>query len=767
MIEIIEKDILISTNNTSLLLSHQNNDKLTSEYYGNKILFKEEIPSLKRTYAVQQGGSTVLNDTDNFSNNDLKQVVSTIGNGDYFSPSWILYPMNSLDFFFKEAKIIEPTILTDYPTPHKPSSEIMILLEDKVFNLILELHYITYDDVDVISSYSILYNYSSSDIRIKKAMSYQLSLVNNNSNLVSTYGSWANELNEACEKIQPGRKVIESLLGSSGARHNPFFYIKEDNCNNISGNCYGFNLIYSGNFENSIEVDAFQNMRIQTGISSTSLDIEVKQNDSFTTPIGIFSYSSKGSNGLAKNMQNFVNNNIIPEYFKDRERPVIYNNWEATGMKFTKSKIISLMKKAKSYGIETFVLDDGWFSTRDDDSHGLGDWKVNEKKIPGGLKSLSDEANKLGLDFGIWMEPEMVNEDTELYKNHTDWIIHDSHSSYKGRHQHVLNLALKEVQDFVIDSVCSTLSSANITYLKWDYNRNFTNIENGALPYQYIIGLYRVLKEITTRYPHVLFENCASGGNRFDLGMLSYFAQSWMSDDTDSFKRESIQKGALIGYPLSVMSNHVSCKTSNQLMRKTSLDTKFEVAMYGVLGYELDLNDLFKIDDKSILDQIEFYKKNRKTLQFGNCYIVKEEKKNQDYVIEAIKDDTCIVSYYRSIDDISFPEERLQALYLDKDSLYTYQSRIQRIPLYKFGTLVNYQSPIHLKEDGMLFSMIGKFQEMKSEDDHGYISGNVLENSGPVLSQEWSGAGYNEHIRLMGDFSSRTYVISKVKKNNF
>ncbi len=764
MIEIKDKEIIISTDNTSLILSTRNNLKLTSEYYGTRIKFQEEIESLIRKYSVCQGTTVLLDEKDNFSNNDLKTVVSTVGNGDYFSPSLIISEFGTIDLFFKEAKIIDSTSLDIYPTPHNPSSEVMILLEDKYLNLSLELHYTTYDKEDVISCYSLLKNNSGNDIHIQKMMSYQLSLVNNNSKLISTYGCWANELNQAIEEIKQGRKVIESLLGSSSARHNPFFYITENNCTNTYGNCYGFNLIYSGNFESSVETDCFDLMRIQGGISSTGLNLVIKNDESFITPIGIFSYSDKGSNGLASNMQNFINNKIISEYFKDKERPIFYNNWEATGMKFNKSKIISLMKKAKKYGIETFVLDDGWFSTRDDDSHGLGDWKVNEKKLPGGLKALSDEAKKLGLNFGIWMEPEMVNEDTETYKSHPDWIIKDIHPSYKGRHQHTLNLAKKEVQDFIIESVSDVLNSADISYLKWDYNRNFSNIDSGNLPYEYIIGLYRVLKEITKRFPHVLFENCASGGNRFDLGMLSYFAQSWMSDDTDSFKRESIQKGAIIGYPNSVMSNHVSCKTSNQLMRKTSLDAKFEVAMHGILGYELDLNDLFKMDEKMIIDQISFYKEYRKTLQWGNCYILQEEAKHQDYEIETIKEDTCIVSIYRSIDELDFKEERLKALYLDSDSLYFYQSRIQRIPLQSFGTLVNYQSPIHLKEDGMLFSLVAQIQEMKTEDNHGYTSGKSLEFNGPVLSQEWSGCGYNENVRLMLDFSSRSYVIKKVQK---
>lgn len=764
MFEIIGDEILVSTESTSLLLSHRRNGKLTCEYYGRKILFPEEISGLIRNYPVLYGGQCVLNRTDTFSNDMLKCVVSTMGNGDYFSPSIVLFPFHTLDFAFTgiEEKVPEDSV---FPLPHDYSSCFVITLEDMACHLVLKLHLLTFDQVDVIASYYEIINQNKESVFVNKAMSFQLCLVNQDDTLVSTYGGWANELNPCRTKIGSQRIVLESSLGSSSARHNPSFYIEESGCTNKDGNCYGFNLMYSGNFESSIEMDAFSNIRIQSGILSTGFHKEILPGECFVTPCGVFSFSCHGTNGLGRNMQSFVNRHVIPKEFQDKERPIVYNNWEATGMKFNKGKIVSLMKKAKNLGIETFVLDDGWFSTRDDDSHGLGDWSVNPKKIPGGLASLAEEAEKLSLKFGIWMEPEMVNEDSKVYKEHADWIIHDSHPSYTGRNQYILDLSKEEVQQFVLKSILDVLSSAKISYLKWDYNRNFTNEPDGCKNYDYILGLYRVLKNVKEKFPDVLFENCASGGNRFDLGMLSFFPQSWMSDDTDSFKREDIQKGAMVCYPLSVMSNHVSAKTSNQLLRKTSLDTKFDVACFGILGYELDLDDLTPLEEKTIQEQILFYKKHRKTLQFGQFYLVQERSPSSDLILQAYTEKTSIVGYFRSIDEISFKEEKLLAYNLDGDSLYEYENRIEHIPLQRFGNLVNYISPVHLKEDGILFSLISKIKDMPTEHDHGFASGNVLLSMGPCLAQEWTGSGYNENIRLMGDFSSRLYVISKVEKS--
>ena len=408
-------------------------------------------------------------------------------------------------------------------------------------------------------------------------------------------------------------------------------------------------------------------------------------------------------------------------------------------------------------------MDDGWFGNRNDDTHGLGDWTENLKKIPGGLKGLADHAKKLGMGFGIWMEPEMVNEDSDLYRAHPDWIIKDGfHQPLKSRHQWTLDLSKPEVQRYVVDSVCRVLGSADISFLKWDYNRNMCDLPaDGAFQHEYILGLYAALKEIKERYPNVLFENCASGGNRFDLGMLSFFPQSWMSDDSDSFERMRIQSDASLGYPLSVMSNHVSAKTSNQLLRNTPLDIKFDVACFGVLGYELDINDLYPIDSEIIEKQVAYYKENRKVFQFGEYRVLRDFSEGELMMIQVTDGETTFVGQYNQIAQINAEEGFLLAHGLEPEAKYSYEVRPVKINLKKFGALANQIAPIHLREEGNIIGIISRHKAMDGEKDEGVVSGSALNAGAVKLARQWSATGYNDKVRLLGDFGGRLYKIKK------
>jgi alpha-galactosidase len=358
----------------------------------------------------------------------------------------------------------------------------------------------------------------------------------------------------------------------------------------------------------------------------------------------------------------------------------------------------------------------------------------------------------------------MVNEHSDLYQAHPDWIIHDSlHTPLQGRHQFTLDLTKKEVQDYVVKSVSDVLNSADISYLKWDYNRPMSDFSNvsGTFFHDYILGLYAVLRRIMTSFPKVLFENCASGGNRFDLGMLSFFAQNWLSDDTDSFQRLSIQSGASLGYPLSVMSNHVAAKTSNQLLRFTSLDSKFDVAAFGVLGYELDLNDLTAVDSRILKSQTEYYKAHRHLLQWGTFTLVEEFGTGNEQIFEVKEGDEAIEGRYEKL---QVPTQRTGKLFgegYEDVSLYIYESRIESISLKKFGHLINFVSPIHLREEGFWVNFLADRKDMQTEQDKGVISGAALTSVGASLGEEWSGTGMNPGTRIQGDFGGRLYYLKK------
>ena len=766
MIAFQDSYILLSTSHTSLLLSIDKVGKVNVAHYGRKLLSLQEAKALTRQYAYIQGCETTYSDEDAaISLNHNKLLVSSLGKGDYFSPSVSLKRNDNSVFDFVFESFQEKDTADDIPlmiTPHGVDSEAVLTLKETKLEIYLRVHFFLYEDTDVIGVSQEISNFDDEPLYLNKLSSLQLCLVNQNSDLYSTYGCWSGELSVQKQKITRGRMVFEALNGYSSKTRNPFFLIKDGDSDFHHGNVYGFNLVYSGNFENSVEMDAFENMRIQVGISSTQFEKKLENGESFYTPMAVMTYSNEGINGMSDHFHRFVNECVIPREFYHQERLVAYNNWEATCMNFNERRIVSLMKQASKLGIELFVLDDGWFGNRNNDSAGLGDWTVNKKKLPSGLEGLAQTAEKYGMKFGIWMEPEMINEDSDLYRNHPEWVIHDIyHTPSKGRHQLTLDLTKTAVQNYIVDSVCNVLGSANISYLKWDCNRNISDYlnENGTFFFDYIVGLYSVLKRIRDKFPHVLIENCASGGNRFDLGMLSFFAQSWLSDDTDSYQRLYIQEGALLGYPLSVLSNHVSCKTSNQMLRYTSFDTKFDVACFGVLGYELDLDELSPVDISVISDQISYYKKNRKTLQWGKVYQSNLLMDGLEKEVQASLNDNHLIGLYQTIQKPNPKEKHLIAYGLQEDVLYQYKGRQESLPLRKFGGLVNTDLSLHLNPEGAILSMIEKRKDVKSEVDMGILSGGVFTSAGAVLSQEWSGVGFDERVRLMGDFSARLYHV--------
>lgn len=766
MIETNSSYILLSTKNTSLLLYLNALGKVLVAHYGRKLTSLEEAKALTRCYPYAQGSEIVYSKEDpGFSLNQAKPLLSTLGKGDNFEPSLILKreDNSTFDFLYESFEEKECEEIPFMVTPHSCTEEAIITMKESALPIKVKIHFYLYEEQDVIGVATEVINNDDQDLIINKISSLQLPLINENNEIYSTYGSWAGELTVQKQMITRGRMVFETYTGISSQRRNPFFLLKEKNTSFTNGNVYGFNLIYSGNFENSIEMDAFENIRVQVGISSTQFEKKLTSGENFFSPMAVMTYSHLGINEMSSHFHNFVNQCIIPSEFYLQDRPITYNNWEATMFQFNEKKILSLMKKASKLGIELFVLDDGWFGKRNDDHAGLGDWIVNKQKLPSGLKGLSDAAKKNHLKFGIWMEPEMVNPDSDTYRAHPDWVIQDRyHPLSFGRNQLILDLTKQEVQDFIVTSVSNTLDSGDISYIKWDCNRSMSDYLNqsGTFFYDYYCGLYQVLRRIRARYPHVLFENCASGGNRFDLAMLSFFAQSWQSDDTDSYQRTLIQEGALLGYPLSVLSNHVSAKTSNQMLRYTSFDTKFDVACFGVLGYELDLDDLSSIDEEIISKQIQFYKENRKAFQWGKVFqsnlMIEAETKR----VQISYDHTHFLGMYQTIQKPHPKEGHLKLYNLQEDTLYHYEGRQESIPLRKFGALINMVSPVHINPDGSVLALLEKKKDMKSEKDEGILSGSLLMSTGAVLSQEWSGVGYDERIRLISDFGARLYKVT-------
>jgi alpha-galactosidase len=603
-------------------------------------------------------------------------------------------------------------------------------------------------------------------------MSLQLDLPETNYSLSTFDGLWIKERHKNQKKLVSGAYINESTTGASSNRHNPFLCLEKEGCTSDLGECIGVNLIYSGNHYESVEVSEYGKLRVLTGIQPKQFSWKLEKGGIFYAPEAVLNYSFEGTNAMSQKLSAFTRSHIVHKHWRNAERPILVNNWEATYFDFNRAKILAIAKEAKELGMELFVLDDGWFGERSDDKKGLGDWYVNEKKMGGSLQALVEKINKMGLDFGLWMEPEMVNEDSNLYREHPDWAVQiPNRTAYLGRNQLVLDYANPEVCDHIVKVISDILESANISYVKWDMNRHISDAYSKTLGdrqrefhHRYVLGLYDVMGRIVEKFPEILFESCSSGGNRFDLGMLYYMPQTWTSDDTDANERVLIQEGTSYGYPISAMGAHVSAAPNHQTLRHSSIETRFQVACFGDLGYELDLTKLTGQEKKIVKNQIAFYKKYRKTLQFGDFYREKVSNGNTIWASVSPDQEEAVVLLYQAISKPNTSSDILRVPGLDPYAKYHIKARKIAISIKEFGSLVNMVSPLHITEDGMMQSLVNKVYMMEGEEEEYTARGDLLMYGGIKLKQRFIGTGYNANTRLMGDFSSRLYVLHKEKE---
>ena len=494
-------------------------------------------------------------------------------------------------------------------------------------------------------------------------------------------GAWARERHIIRKEIRSGSQSIESRRGSSSHAQNPFMALVRKDTTEQHGEVYGFSLVYSGNFLANVEVDMYENARAQIGINPFDFTWLLKSKEEFTAPEAVLVYSNEGLTGMSHIYNCLYGKRLCRGKYRDKVRPILINNWEATYFDFNETKIKEIAKEATNLGMELFVLDDGWFGKRDDDNSSLGDWFVNEDKLKGGLNKLATEINEMGLQFGLWFEPEMVSPISELYKEHPDWCIHiPGRNRSEARRQLILDYSREDVCNYIIEKISEVLSSAPISYVKWDMNRNMSEIGSAKLPanrqrevaHRYILGLYKVLEEITTRFPDVLFESCSGGGGRFDPGMLYYMPQTWTSDNTDAIERLKIQFGTSMVYPNASIGCHVSAVPNHQVDRITPIETRGVVAMSGNFGYELDITKLPESEKEIIKEQVKLYKEIRETIQFGKCYRLSSPFENNDVAWMFISKDCeeIIVSFVRTLAKPNPKFVSLKLVGLDESSDY-------------------------------------------------------------------------------------------------
>ncbi|MEY8458845.1 alpha-galactosidase [Lactococcus ileimucosae] len=504
-----------------------------------------------------------------------------------------------------------------------------IILFDKISNIEVELYYGVFEDRDVITRASRITNLGTASITIRKAQSLTLDFHTGQFDLIHFHGKWAMERQFERLPIRHSTHCFGSNHGVSSNRQNPGFIIADKNTTETSGACYGFNLVYSGNFTATAEQSSLELSRITLGLGDSTFSWRLVTGDAFETPEAILSYSSQGFERISQNFHDVIRQNLSRSKFTNTSRPVLINNWEATYFDFTGEKLLDIAQSATEIGVDLLVMDDGWFANRFDDNRSLGDWYVNEEKLGMPLKDFVHKINDLGLKFGLWIEPEMVSEESELYRAHPEWALNFPHRKpLMGRNQLVLDMSKPEVIEYLFDCLTSIFDQANIEYVKWDMNRPITdwfskdlvNGRQGELQHRYILGLYDLLERLTSRYPNVCFEGCASGGARFDLGMLYYQPQIWTSDNTDAINRLKIQYGTSFFYPISSMGAHVAVSPSHSNGRITTLKTRALTAAVGTFGYELDLTKMTNDEKAEALDYTKAYKAYQKLIFSGDYY---------------------------------------------------------------------------------------------------------------------------------------------------
>lgn len=504
-----------------------------------------------------------------------------------------------------------------------------IVLGDPYRHLQVKLSYTLYRNRPVLTKSVQYINVSQDKITLEKALSSCLDLPDSNYDLIQMPGAWAREKDLKRNHLIPGNHVLDSKRGASGVVQQPFIALAAPETTEFSGEVFGFHFIYSGNFQIETAVDTYNQTRVLMGINSFNFTWILAPEEVFQTPEVVFVYSNQGLNGMSQAFHKLYRERLVRGNYQYEERPILINNWETTYFDFNQEKLLKLVDDASKIGIELFVLDDGWFGKRDSDTTSLGDWVANKKKLPEGLEGLVSKVKEKGLKFGLWFEPEMISEKSDLFADHPDWYLQVEHyPSSLGRNQLVLDLSRKEVREHIYQQMTTILDQVPLDYIKWDMNRNFSEVgsvgqsatEQMKTSHRYILGLYEILEKLTARYPDILFENCSGGGGRFDPGMAYYMPQSWVSDNTDAIERLKIQYSTSMIFPPVMMCAHLSDSPNQQVGRITDIETRTAVAMSGNLGIMMDLAKESPQDVAYIQQSISWYKKNRKLLQFGDFY---------------------------------------------------------------------------------------------------------------------------------------------------
>ena len=672
----------------SYIIKILDNDQPGQLYYGKRLTHKEDFSHLFE-YAMRDMSPYAFEGNSTFSLENIKQEYPTFGCGDMRFPAYEIERENGshvVEFVYKEHKIYNgKPKLEGLPATYVESDDeaqtLELVLEDTSINTRIVLLYTIYEAFPVIAR-SVRFECDSDEkITLLSAMSACVDLPDKDYEMIDLAGVWARERHVRRHKLDYGIQSIYSMRGCSSYQFNPFFALARENADEFQGQVYGFSLVYSGNFLAQTEVDNYDTARVLMGIHPNGFKWTLGKGESFQTPEMVMVYSEAGFNGMSQTFHKLYRTRLARGTWRDKVRPILINSWEAFYFDFDAPKLLGLADAAADLGMELFVLDDGWFGKRDDSTSSLGDWYPNEEKLKGTLKELAEKINAKGLKFGLWIEPEMTNKDSDLYRAHPDWLLAEQGKRIcHSRNQYVLDFSKKEVREYIGDMLENLLAEVPVSYIKWDLNRTFSEVFSngndreyqGKVCHKYILGVYELYERLTSRFPHVLFESCASGGARFDPGMLYYAPQGWTSDDTDAIERLKIQYGTSMVYPVSCMGSHVSASPNHQTNRVTPIETRADVAYFGTFGYELDLLKLGEEDKAEIRRQIAFMTEKRDRSQKGIFYRLKSPFEGNETAWMIVSEDQkkALVGYYRVMQPVNVGFKRLKLKGLKEDTCY-------------------------------------------------------------------------------------------------
>ncbi|MCJ1992403.1 MAG: alpha-galactosidase [Lactococcus sp.] len=663
-------------------LSHLYFGKAIKRYHNSR-----KYPLIDRSFSPNPAGLPLK--TRDFSLDVLPQEMPSHGHGDFRNPAVQIKQVNGssiTDFVYDSYEIIagKPALKrlpATYVESDSEAETLVITLVDRLLDLTLKLSYTIFADRQVIARNSFLENKGQESVIIKKIASASLDLVSQDLELISLAGRHNKEREIERQTVQRGTRIIDSKRGSSSHQANPFIALVSSKTDEFTGTAIGLALVYSGNHEMLVERDQFEQTRVMAGINPFGFEWELAPSQSFQSPEALLVFSDQGLNGMSQAFHDVLQNRLARGKFRHADRPILINNWEATYFDFNTDKIKAIVDGAADLGIELFVLDDGWFGKREDDTSGLGDWFENTDKLSGGLAGISDYVHGKNMSFGLWFEPEMVNADSDLYRAHPDYALQIPNRSIStSRDQYVLDFSRKDVRETIIARMRHILDTVNIDYIKWDMNRSLTDVYSSTLDsanqgevfHRYVLGLYEMLETLTTEYDHILWEGCSGGGGRFDPGFLYYMPQSWTSDNTDAVERLDIQYGTSLLYPISSMGSHVSVVPNHQTHRVTGLDIRGDVAMSGVFGYELNVQDMTIAEKVTVSEQVAFYKQHRQLLQYGKFHrlVSPFETSHAAWLFVNPDKSQAIAFYFRKFAESAGPLHTIKFAGLDPEKVY-------------------------------------------------------------------------------------------------